>query len=227
MLRNFFYSSVPFIASFITFLFLSKLNTPESFPAPNLIGLSTADAIIVLSQQNLHPHILEQREDASTNPGTIIEQSPRQGQQIKEKQSIFLVVSRAILPPKAPDFSKLTQTQIKELAHSKQMLIRNIPLHHITPRGTIIAQYPAPEETIPAEGVILYSSKGSPDTPLITPDLRNYPIEKAEQILQEKNITAQIIQSKKQKDGMVIAQKPLPGTIFTSAEPPVFQLETN
>jgi len=225
MLKSTLYFSTPFIACLATFLLLSHLGKKETFSAPSIIGCSIADGIITLSQHNLHPHILEQREDATCTPGTIIEQNPRPGQQIKEKQPIFLVVSKAIIPPKSPNLVGLSLEQAKKIAFSEHTLIKTFAIEHIHPKGTIIAQFPHAGEPIPTEGLILYVSTGQQESHLVTPDLQMLHPDEAKNILEAKNIPYQIIRAKNKTIEKIKKQRPIAGTIITQTSPPTFQLE--
>jgi len=222
MLKNIFYFSTPFITCLVTFFLLARLGQQESFPAPSIIGCTIADGIITLSQHNLQPHILEQREDAACIPGTIIEQNPRPGQQIKEKQSIFLVVSKAIIPPKAPNITGLSIENAKKISLAEHIIIKTMTIEHIQPEGIAIAQFPYAGESIPVEGLIVYVSRGQHNAHLVTPDLTH---EQARSILEEKNIPYHLVSTKTKGAGLVKKQRPLAGTIIPQAAPPTIQLE--
>lgn len=223
MIKFFFYTSTPFIICFGTFFFLSRLTTQESFPAPQLLGHSIADAIIMLSEKNLHPHILEQREDPTCIPGTIIEQRPEPGQRIKEKQPIFLTVSKAIVPPSAPNFIGIPIKLAKKIAHEQQLHATPYFIDHIAPKNTIIAQYPAAGDSVTNQSITLYISSGKTEEYFIMPNLRGKTFQEAQEIIEEKNLK---ISSPQEKNSLVVNQKPLPGTIIKQSDAPIIQLQT-
>lgn len=100
------------VAIIITFT-LQRLKTytrhGESFPVPQLEGLSINEVEAVIDQNNLKYKIIDSLYATDALPGTVIEQVPSAGFHVKQNRVIFLtimpIMSEKVALPKLTDIS--------------------------------------------------------------------------------------------------------------------------
>ncbi len=81
----------------------------ESFPTPNLEGLSLNEVEEIISQSNLNFKVIDSLYAENALPGTVIEQVPNPGFMVKQNRVIFLtimpVMAEKVTLPKLTDIS--------------------------------------------------------------------------------------------------------------------------
>src|SRR5579872_4934222 len=90
----------PFICFAGGYFVTRSLFHQTEMKAPALIGKNLFEAFTILSNNNLSPRLLDQKIDPDLPEGTVINQLPAAGQSIKQRQTVFVVLSKK--PPVTP-----------------------------------------------------------------------------------------------------------------------------
>jgi beta-lactam-binding protein with PASTA domain/predicted Ser/Thr protein kinase len=96
---------------------------PHNVQVPDVVGSSKDGARTVLEQRGLRVSLVE-REDKAHDPGTVLEQSPAAGQQIKKGGTITLTVAKAPPQIKVPDVGGETYADAKGLLQTAGFRVR-------------------------------------------------------------------------------------------------------
>ncbi|HBY05625.1 MAG: Serine/threonine protein kinase with PASTA sensor(S) [candidate division TM6 bacterium GW2011_GWE2_42_60] len=214
---------VPFVFFLVGFYGASLLVRQSPFPAPSLVGLPVVDAIAVLSERELNVRIRAQQERADLIPGTVIEQTPRPGQQVKPHQSVFLVVVRQPKKATMPSFMGSTVAEAQQRAEEIRLKVKVWRIADIAPRDTVIAQWPHPGKELEGRQAVLYVSTGSKAFVRIVPDFRGMGLKEVVNYLAQDGIKT--VQTVTGAGTFITAQKPLPGSLVDLSKPLSVQLQ--
>ncbi len=108
---------------FITMLVLNAYTRHgQSYPVPDMYGLSDTEAAKIAEQQNLKAVVIDSVFNDQVAPGAVVEQQPRAGFGVKENRTIFLTINstqkeKVVLP-------KLTNISFRQA----QVLVENCGL---------------------------------------------------------------------------------------------------
>lgn len=213
---------LPFLFFLIGFMGTSFLMRREVFPTPRLVGMSVADAVVLLSDYQLNARVLEQKENADVAPGTVLSQIPQAGRQVKHGQQVFLVVTRKPAHIVAPAFVDLSSEKVKEIAREKALRLRIVELADTAPRGMVIAQFPSAGVELPDRMMTLYVSTGSGSSHSIMPSFVGKRALDVLTALCEQGITVDEEPEELARGDdtrIVKEQRPLAGTLLTSLAP--------
>lgn len=214
---------VPFVFFLVGFYGASLLVRQAPFPVPSLVGLSVTDAVAQLSAQQLNARILAQKEVADLLPGTVIEQAPRPGQQVKPHQLIFLVVVRQPTKAIMPSFLGMSSAEAQQRAEDARLRLKIWHIFDLAPRDTVIAQWPAVGKELDGKQIVLYVSLGSKSSIRIVPDFRGIDMKVVVNHLVQNGIKA--IYNMNEANALIMAQKPLPGSLVDFSKPLSVQLQ--
>ena len=130
---------------FITFKILSFSRTVE---VPSLIDLTMLEANEALSKTGLYLKIEGEDFDPDIQAGRILRQDVPPGNEVKEKRSIKVTVSKGPRISSLPQLVHLTLSDAESLLMQKGLSIgKMIYIHSDTEeKGKIIAQKPEPHE---------------------------------------------------------------------------------
>jgi len=214
----------PFCFFVIGYMGARYYSAPETVAMPSFIGMHATEALILLSEYHLTPHIIAQKEENDVPHGTILQQSPAPGQTIKKRQSIFLVIATKSKPLLMPHYVQIPLNEIQR--QSKQENI-NVHAHHIPhawPAHTCFAQWPSPGEPLTKETPIVYVSSGDSHT-IIWPDFIGQDAQDVITFLNEHQIHPDIVchythaTMTSYKGYRVIDQRPLAGSCVQNDKP--------
>lgn len=204
--------------------------------APHLIGKELQSSLLLLSEKNLNPRILAQKEDPDLPAGTVIDQTPPAGKKIKPYQSIFLVLSTTLAQLQAPHLiGKPIESNCKEL-EAVGIKAKLFWLDHPYPKGHCFAQMPEAGHPLENNQITLYVSAGS-NKPILWPDFRGKSVERVNEFLTPHGIKPQIVRGASRRsmhcqhelldEAVIIDQRPLPGSILKidPEQPPQVQLQ--
>lgn len=189
---------------------------------PAMVGLTLAEAAKIASQHHLCIQVVAEKVDEDLKPGVVISQTPLAFQQAKQRQIVYLVISKKPDMQKAPAIcGKLQEQAIQELVH------RGIPYKIITLQmqgspAIVMAQQPAPGQPL-AGSLILYRAESQRQ--VILPDFRAKLVSDVQSFLERHNIPYELQpQGEVPYNAVVEQQRPLPGTIISRVQPPTIQL---
>lgn len=202
---------IPFICFAGGYFLIAHFYGAKEIQTPALIGKPLQEAARELSARNLNLRIITEKPDAELAAGTIVSQTPAAGKHIKENQSVFIVISRSLPRPLAPDcVNKPLELAQKELAG---LQVKKYYLSSTSPRGYCFAQSPTAGTEI-TDRLILYISTGS-NKPILWPDFTHKPIEYVHTFLKNNHIEPHILYPSEQPDN-----KPESTTDITSETVP-------
>jgi beta-lactam-binding protein with PASTA domain len=146
--------SLPFFCFLAGYAILYWCVSPAVVAVPQVVGMRLVDAVTTLSNQGLSLFIVRTREVAELKEGTVLEQYPHQGAQVRPGQRIGVVCSIHVPLPVAADYGGMSTQDLEEYARTGGIKIRL----HLIPRdtgqsGTCFAQYPLPGTPI-TDGVV-------------------------------------------------------------------------
>ena len=187
-----------------------------SVSTPSVIGLPLTDACILLSQLQLAPRILEKKVTQDIPAGTVLHQFPEPGTSVKPHQTISLVLAQAPLNQEAPDYRMMPQKAVERDAHAKNIKYKVYYVLSSYPQELCIGQWPMPAMPLPDHRMILYFTRSTPD-PVIVPDMRGLTVQEARQLCLRYNVpepTVHATSTSMEPDGIILDQRPLPGSIM-------------
>ena len=198
---------------------------------PCLVGKSLYEAVGILSENNLNPRLMAEKEDPDLPAGTVISQSPRTHQKIKPHQSVFLLLSKKPPAQFAPSLVHMPTDSITQKLTGSGLRNKNYALPSHYPKNSCITQIPNTQEPLEKNTVTLYISAGT-DKPVIWPDFINKPLEQVKEFLEYRDIQPHIVHSLPVKihhdcaHCTITDQRPLPGSLIMldKQHPPYVQL---
>jgi eukaryotic-like serine/threonine-protein kinase len=213
---------LPFGCFLLGYYTMSWVVGAQTVATPLLLGKRLQEVITLLSPYQLSVRIQKELEEPLLPEGTVISQYPAAGQKIKVRQAISIVLSRRPAPPIAPSFIGLKKEQLLAQAQDRGIEVQFYELESVYPMGQCIAHYPAPGNQLLHKAMVVYLSKGS--SPLcLMPNLVGKDLGQVQEFLQLHSVQAHVFGTA-QNEGIVLSQKPLPGTVIDNTHPPLVQL---
>lgn len=212
----------PFVAFFGGYQGMRYITQVELVVMPTVVGLHLNEAIQILSEDRLNVRILAKKEDFDLQEGTILSQMPHQGKMVKPHQSVFLVTSCRPNNARAPKLVGEPKTKAQEEAKKAHRALKVYHFESSYPKDRCIAQSVLPEQEMKDSSLIVYCSEGN--TPLrIMPDLKNHKAEECISFFGRLNILVKVVGD---KQGTVIDQQPIAGTLIDISKPLVIDVTT-
>lgn len=109
---------------------------------PSLIGLSLTETTKICSALKLRIEIIQEKEDPTVPAETVVYQIPSSGQQIKNKQTVFIAITKQKPAHTVPDLIGLSKEQIEAICASIELKPKFYDLIYTFPKGQCFAQYP-------------------------------------------------------------------------------------
>jgi beta-lactam-binding protein with PASTA domain len=225
---------LPFVCFTAGYFFIAHFFGAKEIETPALIGKKLQEAARELSALNLNLRIVTEKPDAELQAGTIISQTPSAGKHIKENQSIFIVISKKLPHPLAPECLGKHRADLQKLCDTTGIHATWHYLEHALPKDLCFAQYPSAGTEI-TDRMIIYVSSGE-KKPIIWPNFTGIASEKVIDFLTSHDISAQIIQANhipsisgasSEQSAVIIDQRPQAGSLILldSGKMPRVQLQ--
>ncbi len=217
----------PFLSFSAGYLITRSLFHHPRAQTPSLVGKSLLEAFALLSNNNLSPRLLDQKIDPDLPEGTIINQIPAAGQSIKQRQTVFLVLSKK--PPITPCPLLIGKSieEIKKLSKSAGYKIKIYPVVSNYPTNQCIAQHPRPKEPVEKNMIIAYVCAPS-RKPIVWPNFTDKPLNQVTEFLHQYHIDPHIVSQSQRTTSRtrVVDQRPLAGSLVSlyANQPPYVQL---
>lgn len=209
---------IPFVSFLGGYQLLSWLYNAPVIETPNVIGMTTAEALPLLSEHKINPRILTTQERPDLPPNTIVHQNPSPKTKIKQNQTLFLVVSTQQEPLSAPELTGKTLPHI--MAVLKQLGIR-YKLYYLQgpyPKEYCISQFPPPGHLLKNNKILIYVCNGTPK-PIVMPNFKNKPVTQILEFLQNHQVQSTITHRTPEHsctpECIVSDQRPLAGSFIT------------
>lgn len=220
---------LPFFVFAIGFYGTALLIRRETFLVPSVVGLSVSEAVLVFSKPTaqLTPRILAEREDDTMPAGTVIAQTPQAGQRVKSQQRIYLTVSKSREKSVIPDFVGLSLIDSAARAAQKRIVLKSFTIDDLAPAGSVIAQNPLPGSLYTDAPVSLYVSSGVETTLRIVPDVTGINLDEVTRASAQQGIKVMVLDTPSALEGqqVVVAQRPLAGSIVDATNPVILQVQ--
>lgn len=218
----------PFIAFLIGYAACYLWVATSEIVAPNVIGKTVHEGVVLLSSQRLNMRMRTEREDESVPTGTILDQFPGPDRLVKPNQSIYVTISRNAASIITPDLCGMTEQQVKVAC---QKLGIDISFSYISSdhqTGKCLAHYPQAGESAFSKKIIALIASPQDDACLI-PSLKGLPVVQVKHSLEQENIVLEIFHQQHEashncKDCIIVSQRPAAGTVVRSSERLVLQL---
>lgn len=133
-----------------TVVFFLSLETVEDTTVPDVRGLDLANAVIELEEKALFPSVQLRYSDSADEKGTVLEQEPRPGKNVKAGSRIVVRVSKGVPVKKLEDFTGWSLLDLKTHLRNLQSIYGTlvdveepvVRIYDDSPAGTILEQKP-------------------------------------------------------------------------------------
>jgi len=189
----------------------------ENIPVPEVVGRQLKEAVFILSKSELSVRVVGKRFSANVPEDVVISQIPPPGTRVRKGRTIELVVSGGARLLAVPSLVGMKVREAK--LYLSQIGVKVLNITHVCsrlPQDEVIAQDPpAGSEIRRDEGVNLLVSSGPRVLKLMVPDLRGKKVEDAVNFIKKIPLSISMIkeQVSPEKEGIVISQSPLPGSM--------------
>ncbi len=197
---------------YVTFKVLSFSRTVE---VPQLMNMTLLEANEALNKAGLYLKIEGEDYDPTVQAGRILRQDTPAGNTVKEKRAIKVIVSKGPRIYSVPSLVDETLSDAESSLMAKGLRIgRVINVHSDSvEKGKIIAQRPEPDEP-PADSVTVLVSLGPNEVTYYCPDFTGKSYDEAKEVAGKLGLVLQA----KGESGVVVSQKPKPGTAVNSGD---------
>lgn len=158
----------------------------EEIVVPDLSGMTTAEATLLLQKQSLKAEVVDSIYTKNKPLGAIVEQTPAAGQKIKEERTIYLIVnSSSVRKVTMPDVREFSLRQAEAMLRSVGLKVDSIV--YVTSEFKDLVQY-VKQKNMPVEagtkipegsGVVLYVGRGLNNELCEVPSFRKLTLERA------------------------------------------------
>ncbi|MFN3729939.1 MAG: protein kinase domain-containing protein [Fimbriimonadaceae bacterium] len=128
-----------------------NMQRPKDVQVPNLVGLTLAEADMMVKQQNLSLRVRRKESSEQHRPDTILEVDPSPGKSVREGGAVYVVVSSGSRYVQSPDVRGMTvdaaRTLLSGLGLEIEEPVETVRRADIT-AGTIVAQDPEPRSRV-------------------------------------------------------------------------------
>jgi len=203
------------------YLTLRILIPPENIEVPHIVGKRLEKAVVLLSKNNLSLRVTGEKYSAKVPPNVVISQVPSPGIKVRKNRSIEVVISKGGKTISVPSLLGMEFREAKVFFSQRDLRMGFLSyIYSSFPRDEIIAQDPPSNEEINQEEAInLLISLGSEKNNFYMPNLVGRKIEKAKAFLETTYLSiGKIKESISGKEGLIISQSPLLGSMVTSDE---------
>jgi beta-lactam-binding protein with PASTA domain len=222
-----FFWIIPFLCFLTAYWLTIYFFGGNSINTPALIGLDIATACYQLSENNLNLRVIGQKEDPDLPPNIIIQQTPGPGQKIKPNKSIFCHITKQPEPNIAPNLINKPIAQLPQSNNGDSRVVTYcVPG---TCDGICVGQIPSPNCVLHDNKVIALVAKSNASIALF-PNLLGQPAANAQEWFKEMGYKTEIFHKYPVEmqnhtcNCIIMAQKPIAGTVVDLAKPLTIQL---
>lgn len=179
---------------------------------PHLVGLKVDEARAALEPYGLLLTASQQREDATLQPGQILEQRPLEGSRIYRGESVIVVVAKAPERIEVPALAGQPAAEARRKLEAVRLAAGRSTeeISDKVPAGSVVSQSPAARTEVPAGTTVdLVVSKG-PETATV-PSVVGRALKRAREQLAKAGFTVGNVRyqvNEDQDEGVVLQQVP-------------------
>ncbi len=179
---------------------------------PPLVGLKVEEARTALEAYGLLLTVSQQREDASMEPGQIVEQRPLEGSRIYRGESVTVVIAKAIEKVEVPALVGQPVADARRRLEAARLSVGRVTeeTSDRIPAGSVASQTPGARAAVPAGSAVdLVVSKGPETSPV--PSVVGRYLKRAREQLTKAGFTVGNVRyqvNEEQDEGVVLQQTP-------------------
>ncbi len=208
-------------SAYVTYRVMITRMTVE---VPDLMGMALAEADSALESKGLYLKVESEDHDISIPAGHVLRQDVLAGSKIKGMAEIKVVVSKGSAVRLIPGVVGNTIDEASKLFTQKGLEVKVIEVHSDTvEKGTVIAQWPAPEEWA-GQGITLVASRGPYEMSYYCPSFLGLLKEDALMLARELGLNVELTVADSGQTA-VANQEPLPGNNISSGDILYLQLK--
>lgn len=198
----------------------------QEVAVPNVVGLSSEEAITALTDIGLVADITETRADNEIAEGYVISQDYLEGEMLKEGFTVKLVISSGSIESLIPNVKQQTLAKARVMIENEGFDVGNIAYEfNDLPEGMVISQSPKSGIKMPENTIVdLVVSKGPEIKTYIVPSVIGKTVREAEATLNQIGLKLGSISyelSDEYEQGQVISQEFLGQEVKQGTEIPV------
>jgi serine/threonine-protein kinase len=152
-------------------------NTPKLVQVPALRGHAEADAQLELTEAGLKLGQVTWREDRSAPKGTVLAQSPAEGQSVPAGTSVSLEVNRGVETAPVPDLTGTTKDEAAAALTAAGLVMGQVTqvASDTIPAGQVVDQKVAPGVTVAQGTSVAVTVSSGPVAPAAAPPVTGGP----------------------------------------------------
>jgi beta-lactam-binding protein with PASTA domain len=189
--------------------------TPVLVPVPNLLGIGLAAAESTLTGARLRRGGLEERDRFDLATGTVLDQQPPAGAQVRVGSPVDLSVASAWT--EVPSLDRVDPNQVGPLLVRYQLVVGGLrSIQSEALEGSIVGQQPAAGQRVPKGSQVSIDVAGPVPVQVQVPDLRGLVPAAAESAVAGAGLRRGNLAERDQFDaatGTVLEQRPAAGTL--------------
>jgi serine/threonine-protein kinase len=207
---------IPFITFLAGYLVTGLFCTTPTADVPNLINLSTHEALDKLATLTLNARVALYKETPDLPDGTILAQTPQAGTKVRSHQTVLLVISKKPTAFLMPNFIHKTGSEITTFTQKLGLTCLQIHAPSNARSLTCFSQFPSAGTIYTGGPIIIYISAPAHKS-FIMPDLKNKKIKEVADFLSQHHVSYSIMHSTDQKHEcsdtcLVVDQHPIAGS---------------
>lgn len=168
--RNTLLIFLPFLTFLVTYFIVGFFVQSTSQPTPLVLGKNLQQAVSILSEKHLSLRLIREKIDATVQPGTIIDQIPKPGANIRPNQHVFVTIAAKPQPKLMPKIRGLRLDEAVNTCESVGISAVTVTVVSPLPEGLCVGQNPAPGNPIERSAATLFISGGQ-NKLAVMPDL--------------------------------------------------------
>jgi beta-lactam-binding protein with PASTA domain len=168
-----------------------KLYPAKELETPYVVGKNLQEACSILARHELNARLIEIVEDPLLAEGTVVSQTPRPGQKIKQNQAVFIIASTIPQKVSCPDCVKKKYDDIQKELSTKNIQSKVFYIPNSLYQDVCLSQWPEAGLPLERNKIMLYMAKEDAK-PIMIPYLEGKPALPVIEYLQSQSIEVDI-----------------------------------
>jgi serine/threonine-protein kinase len=185
---------IPFLCFVIGYQCSHIFFKQKQIRVPSLVGKSLQITLEELSKVHLAARLLEEKEDANLQEGTILYQIPNADALLKANQTVSLVVSKKPSLAKVPLLIEKSSEKIKDILTQRNIRFSLFFLPSSLPQNICFAQFPLAGTDLEQTAINLYISQPA-NSLVIVPDCKGIKLSEVTDFLDQQELPYTVFQN--------------------------------